>query len=87
MTRSSHPFAETKQENPTEPTPTSTHTPELIWGKGAHPPIAGEDSSLTGTKEGKHNLTSPQLRNPAQRANDGELAGDEAEGQKIHPTP
>ena len=28
---SSHPFAETKQENPTEPTPTSTHTPELIW--------------------------------------------------------
>ncbi|KAG2577036.1 hypothetical protein PVAP13_6NG077330 [Panicum virgatum] len=91
QTGSSHPFAETKQKDPTEPTPTNPHTLEIIWGGGeeAHPSNAGEDSrcSFTGVKEGKHNLTPPQLRSPVQHANNGELAGTEAKGQKQHPAP
>ena len=39
QTGSSHPFAEMKQKDPTDPTPTNPHTPEIIWGekKLTHP--------------------------------------------------
>jgi len=59
-----------------------------LGGKEAHPLSAGEDEAIiTGTKDGKHQLTQPQLRSPVRRAIDGKYIGDEEEGQKNHPTP
>jgi len=89
MTGSSHPFAGMKQQDPTEPSPTNTEAPGIIWGgKEAHPLSAGEDEAIiTGAKDGKHQLTQPQLRSPVRRAIDGEYTGNEEEGQKNHPTP